>query len=133
MPHSVDPIAIAFGNAPKCKRCHRQPLRVEYGRDVAQRRVNVLVVCHGHSVQRALDLDRIIQNEPRANMTSAIVAEIRRAFAGAIEAHTLSLSPVARVTECVRRAFVCGNCGAPSDPKLAQCAFCGAHLAGVDR
>ena len=129
-----DPIAIAFGDSPGCKRCHTTPIRIEYARDISKQQIVIVIVCKAHHVKRAIDLERIIRAERGINMTAAIVAELHRVFADVLAVgNPGERFADARITEIVRLPITCGGCGAPSDPKAARCGYCNAHLAGVDR
>lgn len=127
-----EPIAMAYGDAPGCKRCNMVPMRIEYARDMVKAQLVIVVVCKAHHVMRSLDLERIIAAESRTSFAGALVKEIRRKFDDVLTPTPADVVPT-RVTEIVRRAITCGACGAPSDPKLAACAYCNAHLAGVNR
>ena len=125
-----EPIAMAYGDAPGCKRCGQVPMRIEYARDIQKAQLVIVVVCKAHHVMRSLDLGRIAAAEPASSMETAIVTEIKRKFDDVL---IKSSTETTQFTKIIRRPITCGNCGAPSDPKKTTCAFCGAHLAGVDR
>ena len=127
-----DPIAIAFGDAPGCKRCNATPLRIEYARNLTTRQIEIVVVCAAHHVRRAIDVERIAA-AAASDMTTAIVVELHRVFGDVLAFGVPGERAAARVTQIVRLPITCGACGAPSDPKVAGCKYCGAHLAGASQ
>lgn len=126
-----DPVRIAFGATPICRKCNSTLLRIDYARDLLTRQLHVGIVCRGHRVHRAVNLERIVAAERGGNrLIDAIVNELRRRFGDVL---TTAATPAAVPTEIVRRPIVCGGCGAPSDPADPECGYCHAQLAGVSR
>ena len=127
----LEPIAMAFGDAPHCRRCGEIPARIEYARNMTKNTIAIVVVCKAHNLRRDLDVERIASRSS-VGLLDAIALELRRRFVDAILFSSLPLPPSRRVP-VVRRPVACAACDAPSDPAVAGCAYCGAHLAASPR